>query len=136
MQFRLTYQEISDLIARKAGRSVPVMYGGPHTVNIAGFNLTVDEVDGEGNIYLSYDAGMGMGFVIRMALNHAKSQPGGDMFDLLPDNRIVLNLGKMSQRAVASQMDGQSVGSLFDHIRLLDISFDEEFVIVDFEPKI
>ena len=34
MQFRLTYQEISDLIARKAGRSVPVLYGGPHTVRI------------------------------------------------------------------------------------------------------
>jgi hypothetical protein len=27
------------------------------------------------------------------------------------------------------------VGSLFDHIRLRDISFDEQFVIVDFEPK-
>jgi tetrahydromethanopterin S-methyltransferase subunit G len=34
MQFRLTYQEISDLIARKAGRSIPVLYGGPHTVRI------------------------------------------------------------------------------------------------------
>jgi hypothetical protein len=147
MQFRLTYQEISDLIARKAGRSIPIMYGGPHTVHIAyevnvlfksasiGLDLTVDEVDTEGNIYLSYNGGMGIDFMIRTALNQAKNQPGADMMELLPDNRILLNLSKASQSAAASQGEGASVGSLFDHIRLRDISFDEQFVIVDFEPK-
>ena len=77
MQFRLTYQEISDLIARKAGRSVPVLYGGPHTVRIGldvnvlfktaniGLDLTVDQVDENGNIYLTYNGGMGIDFMIR-----------------------------------------------------------------------
>ena len=57
MQFRLTYQEISDLIERKAGRRLPIMYGGPHAVRISydvnvlcktasvGLDLTVDEID-------------------------------------------------------------------------------------------
>lgn len=147
MQFRLTYQEISDLIARKAGRSIPVIYGGPHTVRISydvnvffksaniGLDLTVDEVDEEGNIYLSYNGGMGIDFMIRAALNQAKNQPGGDMLDILPDNRIMFNLSKATQSAAASQGEGMPMGSLFDHIRLRDISFDEQFAIIDFEPK-
>ena len=35
MEIRLTYQEISDLIEKKAGRSLPLMYGGPHTVRVS-----------------------------------------------------------------------------------------------------
>ena len=136
MQFRLTFQEISDLIERKAGRSLPVMYGGPHTVRISyevnmfvktasvGLDLTVDQVDENGNIILSYNGGMGIDFMIKTALNHAKNQPGGDMIDLLPDNRILLNLSKNAQ-----------AGSLFDHIQLQDISFDEQFAIIEFVPK-
>ncbi len=136
MQFRLTFQEISDLIERKAGRSLPVMYGGPHTVRISyevnmfvktasvGLDLTVDQVDENGNIILSYNGGMGIDFMIKTALNHAKSQPGGDMIDLLPDNRIQLNLSKNAQ-----------AGSLFEHVTLKDISFDEQFAIIEFVPK-
>ena len=147
MQFRLTYQEISDLIARKAGRPIPIMYGGPHTVRISydvnvlfktasiGLDLTVDQVDENGNICLSYNGGMGIDFMIKTALNQAKNQPGGDMLELLPDNRILLNLNKGVQRAAASQGAGEQVGSLFDHIKLQDISFDEQFAIVDFVPK-
>ena len=148
MQFRLTYQEISDLIERKAGRRLPVMYGGPHTVRIAyevnmfvktasvGIDLTVENIDPDGNITLSYNGGMGIDFMIRQAINMAKNQPGGDMIDILPDNRILLNLSKGIQRAAESNMTGgQPVGSLFDHIQLQDISFDEQFAIVDFVPK-
>lgn len=136
MQFRLTFQEISDLIERKAGRSLPVMYGGPHTVRISyevnmfvktasvGLDLTVDQVNENGNIILSYNGGMGIDFMIKTALNHAKSQPGGDMIDLLPDNRILLNLSKNAQ-----------AGSLFEHVTLKDISFDEQFAIIEFVPK-
>ena len=137
MQFRLTYQEISDLIERKAGRALSVMYGGPHTVRISyevnvmfktasvGLDLTVDQIDEAGNIFLSYDGGMGIDFMVRTALNHAKSQPGGDMIELLSDNRIMLCLSKNAQ-----------AGSLFSHVTLKDIFFDEQFAIVEFEPKL
>lgn len=148
MQFRLTYQEISDLIARKAGRPIPVLYGGPHTVRIGidvnvlfktaniGLDLNVDQVDENGNVYLSYNGGMGIDFMIRTALSHAQNQPGGDMLEMLPDNRILLNLSKGVQQAAEGATDGsQQVGSLFDHIQLRDISFDEQFAIVDFVPK-
>ena len=137
MQFRLTYQEISDLIERKAGRSLPVIYGGPHTVRIAyevnmfvktasvGIDLTVEQIDEVGNIVLSYAGGMGIDFMIRTALNHAQSQPGGNMIEQLPDNRIKLCLSKNAQ-----------TGSLFDHVTLKDIFFDEQFAIVEFVPKL
>jgi hypothetical protein len=78
---------------------------------------------------------MGIDFMIRTALNQAKNQPGGDMLDILPDNRIMFNLSKATQSAAASQGEGMPMGSLFDHIRLRDISFDEQFAIIDFEPK-
>ncbi len=135
MQFRLTYQEISDLIEKKAGRRLPVMYGGPHTVRIAydvnvlfktasvGLDLTVDSVE-NGNLFLSYAGGPGIDFMVRTALGQAKNQPGGDMLELLSDNRILLRLSKNAQ-----------TGSLFEHIDLKDICFDEQFAIVEFQPK-
>lgn len=148
MQIRLTYQEISDLIARKAGRNLPIIYGGPHTVRIAyevnmfvktasvGIDLTVENIDPDGNITLSYNGGMGIDFMVRQAISMAQNQPGGDMIESLPDNRIRLNLSKGIQRAAESNMPtGQQAGSLFDHIQLRDISFDEEFAIIDFVPK-
>lgn len=134
MELRLTYTEISELIGRKAGRNIPVVYGGPHTVRIGvdvdvlfktaniGLDLTVDEVR-DGNIIISYAGGMGIDFMVRTALNHAKNQPGGDMIDLLPDNRIMLMLSKSTR-----------TGSLLDHVDLKDIRFDEHYAIVEFEP--
>jgi hypothetical protein len=134
MELRLTYTEISELIGRKAGRNIPVVYGGPHTVRIGvdidvlfktaniGLDLTVDEVR-DGNIIISYTGGMGIDFMVRTALNHAKNQPGGDMIDLLPDNRIMLMLSKSTR-----------TGSLLDHVDLKDIRFDEHYAIVEFEP--
>lgn len=134
MELRLTYTEISELIGRKAGRNIPVVYGGPHTVRIGvdvdvlfktaniGLDLTVDEVR-DGNIIISYTGGMGIDFMVRTALNHAKNQPGGDMIDLLPDNRIMLMLSKNTQ-----------AGSLLNHVDLKDIRFDEHYAIVEFEP--
>ena len=74
---------------------------------------------------LSYAGGMGIDFMIRTALNHAQGQPGGDMIEQLPDNRIKLCLSKNAQ-----------AGTLFDHITLKDIFFDEQFAIVEFEPKL
>ena len=56
MEIRLTYQEISELIEKKAGRSLPIFYGGdPHTVRVSydvnvlfksasvGLDLTVED---------------------------------------------------------------------------------------------
>ena len=134
MELRLTYTEISELIGRKAGRNIPVIYGGPHTVRIGvdidvlfktaniGLDLTVDEVR-DGNIIISYTGGMGIDLMVRTALNHAKNQPGGDMIDLLPDNRIMLMLSKSTR-----------TGSLLDHVDLKDIRFDEHYAIVELEP--
>ena len=136
MEFRLTYQEISDLIEKKAGRTLPIIYGGPHTVRIAyevnmfvktasvGIDLTVESVE-NGKIILSYTGGMGIDFMIRTALSHAANQLGADMIELLPDNRLGLDLAKNAQ-----------AGSLFDHIDLRDIRFDEQYAIVEFVPKV
>ncbi len=135
MQLRLTFQEISDLIEKKAGKHLPVMYGGPHTVRIAyevnmfiktasvGLDLTIEGIE-NGDIILSYAGGAGIDYMVRMALNHAQSQPGGDMIEALENNRIKLCLSKNAQ-----------AGSLFDHIDLKDICFDEQFAIIEFSPK-
>ena len=135
MEIRLTYQEISDLIEKKAGRALPVMYGGPHTVRISydvnmlfksasvGIDLTVDHIEGR-DIFLSYNGGAGIDFMIRQAINMAKNRPGGELIEPLDGNRILLALSK-----------NQQVGTIFDHIDLKDIRFDEHYAIVELTPK-
>lgn len=135
MEIRLTYQEISDLIEKKAGRALPVMYGGPHTVRISydvnvlfkttsvGIDLTVDQIV-DSDIYLSYSGGGGIEFMIRQAIMAAKNRPGGELIEPLSDNRILLRLSK-----------NQQAGSLFERIDLRDIRFDERYAIVEFTPK-
>lgn len=133
MEIRLTYDEISDLIEKKAGRRLPVNYGGDsHTVRIAydvmstsvGLDLTVESVTGS-DIIVSHSGGMAVGFMIKQALKMAKSRPGGDMIDYTGDGRIHIALGRNPQ-----------AGSLLDHASLNDIRFDEHYAIVDFTPNL
>ena len=135
MELRLTYQEISNLIEKKAGRAIPVIYGGPHTVRLAydvnmmftstsvGFDLTVESVTNN-DITLSYNGGIGIDFMVRQAINMAKNRPGGELIEPLDGNRILLSLSK-----------NQQAGSLFEHVNLRDIRFDEQYAIIEFEPK-
>ena len=135
MELRLTYQEISDLIEKKAGRALPVVYGGPHTVRISydvnvlfksasvGLDLTVDRIEGR-DIFLSYNGGAGIDFMVRQALNMARSRPGGELIEPLDGNRILLALSKNPQ-----------AGTLLDHVELRDIRFDEHYAIIEFIPQ-
>lgn len=135
MELRLTYQEISDLIEKKAGRTLPITYSGPHSIRISydvnvlfkstsiGLDLTVEKVNNS-DITLSYDGGAGIEFMVRQALNMAKSRPGGELIELIDGNRILLALGK-----------AQQAGSLLEQIELRDIRFDEHYAIVEFVPK-
>lgn len=136
MELRLTYQEISEMIEKKAGRALPLSYGGPHTVRVSydvnvlfksasvGLDLTVDHIEGR-DIFLSYNGGAGIDFMVRQALNMAKSRPGGELIEPLDGNRILLCLSKNPQ-----------AGTLFDHITLQDIRFDERYAIVEFTPQV
>lgn len=136
MEIRLTYQEISELIEKKAGRSLPIFYGGdPHTVRVSydvnvlfksasvGLDLTVEDVS-DGNITISYNGGMGIDFMVKQAIGMAKGRPGGELIEPLDGNRILLALSK-----------NQQAGSLLDHVTLRDIRFDEQYAIIDFVPK-
>lgn len=136
MELRLTYQEISKLIESKAGRALPIAYGGSsHTVRVSydvdmlfkstniGLDLTVEEVS-DGNITISYNGGMGIDFMVRQAIGMAKSRPGGELIEPLDGNRILLALGK-----------NQQAGTLLERIELRDIRFDEQYAIIDFVPK-
>ena len=136
MEIRLTYQEISELIEKKAGRALPVFYGGdPHTVRVSydvnvlfksasvGLDLTVEDVS-DGNITISYNGGIGIDFMVKQAIGMAKNRPGGELIEPLEGNRILLALSK-----------NQQAGSLLDHVTLRDIRFDEQYAIIDFVPK-
>ncbi|MBR4739234.1 MAG: hypothetical protein IK058_04440 [Bacteroidales bacterium] len=136
MELRLTYQEISDLIEKKAGRALPVVYGGPHTVRISydvnmlfknatvGLDLTVDGIEGR-DIYLSYSGGAGIDFMVKQAINMARNRPGGELIEPLEGNRLLLALGKNPQ-----------AGTLLERIELKDIRFDEHYAIVEFTPVV
>jgi len=135
MEIRLKYEEISELIEKKAGRSLPVFYGGPHTIRVSydvnmlfkstsvGIDLTVEEVESS-HIILSYNGGAGIDFMVRQAISMARNRPGGELIEPLADNRIMLCLNKNPQ-----------AGTLLDHIDLRDIRFDEQYAIIEFTPK-
>lgn len=135
MELRLTFAEISELIEKKAGRPLPVMYGGPHTVRVSydvnvlfksasvGIDLTVDQIV-DSDIYLSFNGGAGIDFMVRQAVNMAKSRPGGEFIEPLDGNRILLTLSRTQQ-----------AGSLLEHVTLRDIRFDEQYAIIEFVPK-
>ena len=131
MEFRITYSEISTLIEQKSGKRLPLVYGGPHTVRVSydvmmtsvGINLTVESITGS-DIILQYDGGMGIDFMVKQALKMAKSRPGGEFVEPLDGSRILLALGRNPQAS-----------TLFDHVTLNDIRFDEQYAIIDFTPK-
>ena len=135
MELRLTFAEISELIEKKAGRPLPVMYGGPHTVRVSydvnvlfksasvGIDLTVDQIV-DSDIYLSFSGGAGIDFMVRQAVNMAKSRPGGEFIEPLDGNRILLALSRTQQ-----------AGSLLEHVTLRDIRFHEQYAIIEFVPK-
>lgn len=135
MELRLTFTEISELIEKKTGRPLPVMYGGPHTVRVSydvnvlfksasvGIDLTVDQIV-DSDIYLSFNGGAGIDFMVRQAVNMAKSRPGGEFIEPLDGNRILLALSRTQQ-----------AGSLLEHVTLRDIRFDEQYAIIEFVPK-
>ena len=135
MELRLTFAEISEMIEKKAGRPLPVMYGGPHTARVSydvnvlfksasvGIDLTVDQIV-DSDIYLSFNGGTGIDFMERQAVNMAKSRPGGEFIELLDGNCIKLSLSRMQQ-----------AGSLLEQLVLRDIRFDEQYAIIEFTPK-
>ena len=132
MELRLTFAEISEMIEKKAGRPLPVMYGGPHTVRVSYdvnvlfksasvcIDLTVDQIV-DSDIYLSFNGGAGIDF---MVVNMAKSRPGGEFIEPLDGNRILLALSRTQQ-----------AGSLLEHVTLRDIRFDVQYAIIEFVPK-
>ena len=111
------------------------MYGGPHTVRVSydvnvlfksasvGIDLTVDQIV-DSDIYLSFNGGAGIDFMVRQAVNMAKSRPGGEFIEPLDGNRILLALSRTQQ-----------AGSLLEHVTLRDIRFDEQYAIIEFVPK-
>lgn len=135
MELRLTFAEISEMIEKKAGRALPLSYGGPHTVRVnydvnvlfktasVGIDLTVDQVV-DSDIYLSFNGGAGIDFMVRQAVGMVKSRPGGEFIEQLDGNRILLALSRTKQ-----------AGSLLEHVTLRDIRFDEQYAIMDFVPK-
>lgn len=135
MELRLTYSEISALIEQKAGRVLPITYGGPHTVHISydvnvlfktasvGLDLNVESVV-DNNITLGWEGGAGIDFMVRQAISMAQNRPGGDLIEPLEGNRILLALGRAPQ-----------AGSLLEQLELRDIRFDEQYAIVEFQPK-
>ena len=144
MELRLKYDEISSLIEKKAGRALPMAYGGPHTVRISydvnvlfknatvGLDLTVDGIEG-GDIYLTYSGGAGIDFMVKQAISMARNRPGGEFIEPLEGSRLKLGLGRLTAGA-QSQMGAGTV-SLLDYIELDDIRFDEQYAIVCFHPK-
>ncbi|MBQ6067865.1 MAG: hypothetical protein IJK84_00035 [Bacteroidales bacterium] len=132
MQFRLSYSEVEQLSEKKAGKRLPLSFSDTHTLRISypvplmgsvGVDITVDRIVGT-DVFLSFGGGAAIEFMLRTALNQAKKQPGMEMIQMLGGNQLLLNLGK-----------SPNLVPIFERITLEDILFDEQFIIIQFSPK-
>lgn len=123
------------MINSKTGHSLPMCFGGTHTLRISyqvnmfiksssvGLDINVDQIDGN-NLYLSYSGGIAIEMMVRTALNRVKGQPGADMIEMLSNNRLLIALGRSPQ-----------LSQIFERVTLDDIYFDEKFIIIEFHAK-
>ena len=133
MQFRLSYSEVEQFSESKAGKRLPLSYSDTHTVRISypvplmgsvGVDITVDRINGS-DVYLSFSGGAAIELMLRTALNQAQSQPGMEMVQMLGGNQLLLTLGK-----------SPNLAPILERVTLEDICFDEQFIIIQFSPKL
>ena len=136
MQFRLSFSELQGLIYTKTGKSVTFSCNDTHSIRVGydvhvllktsnvGIDLTVEQVDNSG-IRIAYSGGMGIEFMVKQALERIKGQPGADMLEALPGNRLQLHLDKNDQ-----------LNQILQRVTLKDITFDPQFATIEFSPKI
>lgn len=134
MQLKLTYSEVENMISEKSGKELPMCFGGPHTVRIThkvplmgsvGLDITVEGVRGS-DVILSFGGGAGIEYMLRAAINQAKSQnpAAKNMVELMEGNKLLLSLG-----------NNPNLSPMFSNITLQDIHFDEQSIMIDFTPK-
>lgn len=134
MQFRISYDEIQDLLYRQSSKRILLQYSGTHTVRVAaevnvlfkttsvGIDITVERIEGA-DLLLSYTGGMGIEMMLKMAISKMQDRPGMDMVELLDNSQLLLHLGRSPQLA-----------QIFERVVLRDIFFDEQAVVIDFTP--
>ena len=83
-----------------------------------GIDLTVESIEGT-NIYIAYSGGAGIDFVVKHAIPMLKNRSIGKLIEPLEGNRIRLCLGKNAK-----------VGAILDHMDLENISFNEQYAII------
>lgn len=135
MQFRISYTEIQSMVYRKANKTIMFSYNSEHSVRVGydvtvlfkttnvGLDVTVVHVDNL-SVLLSYSGGMGIDFMVKQALDHAKGQPGIDMLEAVEGSRLIFHLDKNPQ-----------LRQILENVILQDIRFDERDVIIEFTPK-
>jgi hypothetical protein len=89
-----------------------------------GVDINVDRIEGT-DLFLSFSGGAAIEFMLRTALNQAKNRPGMEMVQMLGGNQILLSLGK-----------SPNLAPIFERVTLQDICFDEQFIIIQFAPKL
>lgn len=134
MQLKLTYSEVENMISQKAGKELPMCFGGTHTIRInykvplmgsVGLDITVEGVRGS-DVILSFGGGAGIEYMLRAAITQAKKQnPQADtMVELMDGNKLLLRLGQ-----------NPNLSPMFENITVQDIHFDEQSILIDFIPK-
>lgn len=138
MKLHITYQEVSELVKSKADKIVEFSYIDSKTVNTkytymqkvpfcntyipVPINVKV-RVEGfeNGNLFLSYDAGIGLDTIISGILSLYPGLKDMNIFEIQENQKAVVFLTKIDQ-----------VRDTLEKIDILDISFDTDGVNVTF----
>lgn len=141
MRLQITFQELSELVKAKADKIVELSYIDSKVVNVKythmqkvplcdkyiplPVNVKV-RVDGfeDGNLLLSYNAGMGLDTIISGVLLLYPDLRNMNIVEILDGQKAVVHMKKLDQ-----------IREALDNVNILDISFDVNGVNVKFSLK-
>ena len=141
MKLQITYQEMSELVKAKADKIVELSYIDAKTANVkythmqkiplcnkyiplsVGIKARVDGFEG-GSLFLSYSAGAGLDTIISGVLALYPSLKNLHIVEIQDGRKAIVHLSNVDK-----------VRDALDKINILDISFDEDGVNVDFSLR-
>lgn len=140
MKLNVPFSELKDIISAKAGQHIDLTTVTPDTVNVGydakvkvpilgeiqkrlDVKVTFLKMEGD-DLYLSYDAGMGLDWIIGAASNFIPVLKDKTKVEFLGDSQIVIHLRNIEQ-----------VGPALDQIAVQSLGFEGEQVALDFAVK-
>lgn len=140
MKLRVQYAELEGIVSALTGQAFGLSYVDSKTfcvqkgieVKLAMFNfapkakldISVERIEGK-DVEISYGGGLGIDFLLKMALSVFKTALVEELVERLGNNRMVLHLGSVPQ-----------MQAFFDYVEVMSLSFEPDNIVLEGRLKV